>query len=245
MPHEPQHNRRLTVALLAGAVVGPTVIGLVIGLLLQLVLPFVIVGLFVGVGLALAAWFLSPSWALRRAGAVAVPPAGAEPRRPGLERLENLVEGLCVASGLPQPALHLVDDVAPNAMASGVRRDAAAVVVTTGLLDTLGRVELEGVVAHLLARIRRDDIAPATLAGFLLGPLAAKVVHPDLLDADETAVSITRYPPGLAAALTKLRDDPRSVSRASRASLGLWVVPPAARTPDPDLDHRIAVLREL
>jgi heat shock protein HtpX len=159
------------------------------------------------------------------------------------------VDGLCVASGLPRPSLHLVEDPSPNALAAGVQRQKAAVVVTTGLLEVLSRVELEGVVAHLLARIRRDDIGPATLAAFLLGPLAPRLAPSGTgLDADALAVATTRYPPALAAALAKLRDDPRPVTRAPRASLPLWVVPAApadTRRTDPDLDHRIAVLREL
>jgi heat shock protein HtpX len=243
MAQEHARNRRLTAVLLAGAVLVPAVLGVLVGLLAGLLVPFLLVGLFAGIGLAAAAWFASTGWVLRRLGAVAVPAEG--PRSAGIQRLENLVEGLCVASGVPQPRLHVVDDPAPDALAVGVRRHDTAVVVTSGLLDTLGRVELEGVVGHLLARIRHDAVAPATVAGFLLGPLAAKVVRPDLVALDASAVGTTRYPPGLAAALTKLRDDPRNVARAPRASLALWVVPPAARGTDPELDHRIAVLREL
>jgi heat shock protein HtpX len=255
MAHDPTRNRERTVALLAGAVTVPAVLGLLLGLVVGGLVALLLLGLLVGLAVALSAWFGSSRFVLRGLGArpVALPadvPTGSPAARgAGVQRLENLVEGLCMASGLPQPALYLVEDPSPNARAVGVQRQRAAVVVTTGLLDVLTRVELEGVVGHLLARIRRDDIVPATLAAFLLGPLAQRALPPGVaLEADAAAVATTRYPPGLAAALTKLKEDPRPVARCPRASLPLWIVPAApagTRPTDPDLDHRIAVLREL
>ena len=60
-------------------------------------------------------------------------------------RLHNLVEGLCIAGGLPKPGVYIVDDPAPNAFATGRNPDHAAIAVTTGLLEQMNRVELEGV----------------------------------------------------------------------------------------------------
>ena len=69
-------------------------------------------------------------------------------------RYHNLVEGLCVSAGLPKPELYVIDDDAPNSFATGRNPDHAAIVVTTGLLEKLSRMELEGVLAHELAHIR-------------------------------------------------------------------------------------------
>jgi heat shock protein HtpX len=87
-------------------------------------------------------------------------------------RLHNLVEGLCIAGGLPKPRLYIVDDPSPNAFATGRDPKHAAVAVTTGLLEKLNRVELEGVLAHELSHIKNYDILVSTLAVTLVGVVA-------------------------------------------------------------------------
>ena len=87
-------------------------------------------------------------------------------------RLYNLVEGLCIAGGLPQPRVYVVDDPAPNAFATGRNPQHAAIAVTTGLLEKLNRVELEGVIAHELSHIKNYDILVSTLAVTLVGAVA-------------------------------------------------------------------------
>jgi heat shock protein HtpX len=87
-------------------------------------------------------------------------------------RYHNLVEGLCIASGLPKPRLYVVDDPAPNAFATGRNPKHAAVAVTTGLLEKMNRVELEGVLAHELSHIRNYDILVMTLAVTMVGIIA-------------------------------------------------------------------------
>lgn len=87
-------------------------------------------------------------------------------------RLHNIVDGLCIAGGLPKPSIRLIVDDAPNAMAAGRSHRHATLAVTTGLLERLDRLELEAVVAHELCRIKNNDVQVATLAVCLLGPLA-------------------------------------------------------------------------
>lgn len=84
-------------------------------------------------------------------------------------RYHNLVEGLCIASGLPKPRLYVIDDPAPNAFATGRNPKHAAVAVTTGLLEKMNRVELEGVLAHELSHIRNYDVLVMTLAVTMVG----------------------------------------------------------------------------
>jgi heat shock protein HtpX len=94
----------------------------------------------------------------------------ADPRE--YARYHNIVEGLCIASGLPKPRLYIVDDPAPNAFATGRNPQHAAVAVTTGLLEKMNRVELEGVLAHELSHIRNYDILVSTITVTLVGVVA-------------------------------------------------------------------------
>lgn len=88
------------------------------------------------------------------------------------KRLHNLVENLCIAGGLPKPRLYVIQDDAPNAFATGRNPKHAAVAVTSGLLEKLDRVELEGVLAHELSHIKNYDILVSTLAVTLVGAVA-------------------------------------------------------------------------
>jgi heat shock protein HtpX len=87
-------------------------------------------------------------------------------------RLYNLVEGLCIASGLPKPRLYIIDDPAPNAFSTGRNPKHAAVAVTTGLLAKMNRVELEAVLAHELSHIRNYDILVMTITVTMVGMIA-------------------------------------------------------------------------
>jgi heat shock protein HtpX len=84
-------------------------------------------------------------------------------------RLHNIVEGLAIAAGIPKPAVYVIPEEAPNAFATGRNPEHASVAVTQGLLDTLNRVELEGVLAHELAHVRNRDMLVNTLAATLVG----------------------------------------------------------------------------
>jgi heat shock protein HtpX len=181
---------------------------------------------------------------------------GGRPADPTADaRLWNLVEGLAIAAGVPVPDLVIVDDEAPNALAAGLEPRGALVAVTTGLLASLDRVQLEGVLAHELARIKSYDTRPATLAVPLLrlvgGSLGLRVATSSLgsghlAAADLQGVAITRYPPGLAAALERIGAG--AEVRAAAALDHLWIEPPhrlADPLVHPPLEERIATLREL
>ena len=66
----------------------------------------------------------------------------------------------------------MIEDVAPNAFATGRSPEHAAVAVTTGLLALMNRVELEAVLAHELSHIKNDDVLVATLAVTMVGLVA-------------------------------------------------------------------------
>ena len=173
-------------------------------------------------------------------------------------RYHNLVEGLCVSAGLPKPDLYVIDDDAPNSFATGRNPGHASVVVTTGLLRNLSRMELEGVVAHELTHIRRNDILVTSLGAALVGLpllpagalagriLAALVGRGRERDADIGGVRLTRYPPGLAAALEKVRAAGPGALAASGATAHLWISSPLDATDGrSQLEERIAALRDM
>lgn len=231
----------------------------------------------------------------------------ARPADPGVHaRLHNIVEGLAIAGGMPAPRVYVVEDPAPNAFATGRNPQHAAVAVTTGLLEKMNRVELEGVIAHELSHIRNYDILVTTIAVVLAGvvallsdwtlrgfrygafrgrgrgrgaaelPLAAiglllAVLSPLIAQliqaavsrrreglADISAVTLTRYPPGLISALKKLRDDTTVVHTSSRATAHLWIESPLERQAPgfrtrvnrlfdthPPIEERIRILENL
>ena len=86
--------------------------------------------------------------------------------------LYNVVEGLTIAAGLPPPHCYVIDDTAPNAFATGRNPKNSVIVVTTGLLDKLNRVELEGVIAHEMSHIKNYDVLLQTLVVVMVGVVA-------------------------------------------------------------------------
>jgi heat shock protein HtpX len=123
------------------------------------------IALVVAVGASVAAWWKSDAIAL--AMSHAQPADHVEHAR-----LHNLIEGLCIAAGLPKPRVYVIDDPAPNAFATGRDPRHAAVACTTGLLEKMNRVELEGVLAHELSHVKNYDILVSTLAVTMVGVVA-------------------------------------------------------------------------
>ncbi|MGH2685736.1 MAG: M48 family metallopeptidase [Actinomycetota bacterium] len=124
----------------------------------------------VGLGIALVVAGVGAFLAYWKSDAVALRMSRARPADPvEFARLHNIVEGLCIAGGLPKPRLYVIDDPAPNAFATGRDPRHAAVAVTTGLLERMNRIELEGVIAHELSHVKNYDILVSTLAVTLVG----------------------------------------------------------------------------
>ncbi|MGB4592439.1 MAG: M48 family metallopeptidase [Coriobacteriia bacterium] len=81
----------------------------------------------------------------------------------------NTVEGLAIAAGIPMPKAYVIDDPAPNAFATGRDPEHASIAVTTGLVQKMDRLELEGVIAHELSHVKNRDTLVQTLAAVLAG----------------------------------------------------------------------------
>ncbi|MFH1521562.1 MAG: M48 family metalloprotease [archaeon] len=84
----------------------------------------------------------------------------------------NIVEGLCLASGLPKPKLYIMKNQQINAFASGRDPQHAVICITTGMLDKLTKQEIEGVLAHELSHVANYDIRFMTLTAVLVGMIA-------------------------------------------------------------------------
>ena len=133
------------------------------------VVPFI--GIFSVLSAAAICWY---SW---RHGAERVLWAtGAweliEPATPQQKQLVNVVEEMAIASGLPKPRVWIVPDSDPNAFATGRDAATASIAVTEGLLTTLSRDELQGVIAHEMGHVRNLDIRLMTLLAGMIGAIA-------------------------------------------------------------------------
>ena len=86
--------------------------------------------------------------------------------------LFNVVEEMTIASGLPKvPDVYIIDQAAPNAFATGRDPQHAAVAVTAGLLETLNRDELQGVIAHELGHVANRDVLYMMMVGVMMGTI--------------------------------------------------------------------------
>ncbi len=86
--------------------------------------------------------------------------------------LARLVDDLAARAGLPAPRIYLMDNPQPNAFATGRNPQNAAVAVTTGLVQSLSREELSGVIAHELAHIKHHDTLLMTVTATLAGAVS-------------------------------------------------------------------------
>jgi heat shock protein HtpX len=231
-------NRRayqLTVAAVAGGLA-------LLGLLVTLALGLGVSGLGAGLGLAVLVVGFAPGVGER----AALRDAGAQPADPSRwPRYHNLVEGLSQTAGLPRPRLYVADSDTANAFSVGRDPAKSALVVTGGLLTSLNRVELEGVLAHELNHIWSWGARLATL-GVALGrvPGLLRLLAPPRreFDADEGGTRPTRYPPGLFSALRKLAAGGQPPGQAGLRHL--WIMAPEDAT-HPPVGERIAALQEL
>ncbi len=84
----------------------------------------------------------------------------------------TVTENLSLAAQIPVPKMYVIDSDAMNAFASGRDPQNAVVCATTGLLSTLNRTELEGVIGHELSHIRNYDTLLMTIVSILIGTLS-------------------------------------------------------------------------
>ncbi len=83
--------------------------------------------------------------------------------------VHNLVDNMCIASGLPKPKIYLINDTAMNAFATGRDPKHAVLCFTSGIIDGLEKRELEGVIAHELSHIQNYDVRFMSIVSVLVG----------------------------------------------------------------------------
>ena len=130
---------------------------------------------------ALAVGFVSAWITMRTGDRMVLASASAEPiesriavaatddDRLRYRQFDNIVEEMAIAAGVPKPKAYIIPDEDPNAFATGRDPEHASIAVTDGLLRTLNREELQGVVAHELGHVRNLDIRLMMIVAALAG----------------------------------------------------------------------------
>jgi heat shock protein HtpX len=157
-------NRRKTIFLLFVAFALLGAVGYAIGVIYGTGWAGLAIAVVVALLLQLGAYFGGDKLVLRSARARAV-------TREDEPRLHNIVEGLAIAAGIPKPNVYVVPEQAPNAFATGRDPEHSSIAVTQGLLDTMNRVELEGVIGHEMSHVVDRDILYGTIVATVIGAL--------------------------------------------------------------------------
>src|SRR5438034_1297164 len=156
-------NKRKTVLLFVVAIAFTALIGYAIGFLFFYGgVAGVVIATILAVVLSLGSYFAGDRIVLASTGAREVT-AEQEPR------LNNIVEGIAIAAGVPKPRVYVVPEQAPNAFATGRNPEHSSIAVTQGLLDTMNRVELEGVIGHEMSHVLDRDILVGTVVATVVG----------------------------------------------------------------------------
>jgi heat shock protein HtpX len=153
-------NYLRTAILLAGLTALFMGVGFLIGGQTGMLLALVVAG-----GMNLFAYWNSDRMVLSMHGAQEVDQASA----PDLYRM---VADLAARAELPMPRVYMMDNPQPNAFATGRNPEHSAVAVTTGLLNSLNRDEVAGVVAHELAHIKNRDTLIMTITATIAGAIS-------------------------------------------------------------------------
>ena len=156
-------NKRKTALLFVAAIAFTALIGYAIGYLFFYGgVAGVVIATILAVVLSLGSYFAGDRIVLASTGAREVT-AEQEPR------LHNIVEGIAIAAGVPKPRVYVVPEQAPNAFATGRNPEHSSIAVTQGLLDTMNRVELEGVIGHEMSHVLDRDILVGTVVATVVG----------------------------------------------------------------------------
>lgn len=157
-------NRRKTIVLMFAFILFIMVLGWVLGLYFDniFILP---IAILLSISMSWWSYFNGDKAILAISGA----------KLPDLEnnlehrKLVHLVENLSITAGLKKPRIYIINDVSPNAFATGRDPNHASIAVTSGLIKLLNKTELEGVIAHELSHIKNYDILLSTIVITLLG----------------------------------------------------------------------------
>jgi heat shock protein HtpX len=163
-------NRAKTVFIIIGFVIFITMLGFALGYYVDyryginsnFSILFMISALIISIIMSFSSYYYSDRIVLGLTGARPV-------SREESPRIYYMVEGLCIAAGLPVPKIYMIEDGGMNAFATGRNPEHGVVVLTRGLVDNLNDEELKGVIAHELSHIKNYDILLGTIIVVLVG----------------------------------------------------------------------------
>ena len=170
--------------------------------------------------------------------------------------LRSVVANLCTTHGLMVPKLCIIDSEAVNSTSIGMNAQSAFLILTSGALAKLDRLELETVVAYELLRIQQNlgeitilaNVARLPGSSFFITRML-RFINKDHTetDADIAAIRMTRYPPALASVLLKIKEAPEIETAPALAHLWLAIPEshPIREVIQPPIDVRIDFLGEL
>jgi heat shock protein HtpX len=169
MYHQIARNKRNSIFVIVGFLLVWLAVGAIIGLIAGgggggVLTGAIILGIL-GVCAALYAYYFGSATVLAAVGA-----QEANPQQ--FQQLYNVVQTLAIGDGLPMPKVYVMNDASPNAFATGRDPNHAAVTVTTGLLQTMNREELTGVLAHEMSHIKNFDVRLLLVVTTMIGMAA-------------------------------------------------------------------------
>ena len=168
-------------------------------------------------------------------------------------RLHNALEGICVNHGLDKPDVYVIDNPRGNAAAVADKRS-QAVVLTTGAIDSLNLIEIEGLLAQLIAKCTDKKLPKKTVEAFFLRlPFTRiftvnKKYKNDVGLEDAKGAELTRYPPGVQRSLIALKDLGTEIEDAPKSTSHLWLMNPKelnAEDTHPSIEERVSAMEEL
>lgn len=130
-------------------------------------------GGFIGIFFALIIWGILSLISYFSGSKILLAVSGAkEVTKEVHPQLFNVVEEMKISASLPtMPKVYIINEIAPNAFATGIKPENSAVAVTAGLLARLNRDELQGVIAHEVSHIVNRDVLFMTFSGIMLGSI--------------------------------------------------------------------------
>jgi heat shock protein HtpX len=164
MYEEISRNRRGTWVLIIAFIAFVSLLGYIFGQLTRFGYSGVAIALIFALIMSFSSYYYSDKIVLSISGAESAD-------REQYPALYNSVEGLSIAAGLPVPRIYVINDPAPNAFATGRDPEHSAIAVTSGLLNMMNKLELEGVIAHEMSHIADYDIKLSTLAVVMVGTI--------------------------------------------------------------------------
>jgi len=126
-------------------------------------------GIMQGIIIATIVWGVQALVALLGGAKVVLAGMDAHPiRQQDDPMLYNIIEELSLSTGLPMPKIYIINTLASNAFAAGIKPSQSVVAITRGLREKLNRQEIQAVMAHEMSHIYNRDVMYMTFASVML-----------------------------------------------------------------------------